>query len=144
MCERCVQRALLKSLVWGVDLHGCCRQFVYTDKSINPIHFCVFSMLHPELLCTRHISFTKRSLFTFILLLRMPFERVLMCRVGQNHIFTVCIGIFGREITKYTVIYGAYIRFWPTLLMCACSCGRPWQSCIRCTMSLFSPITPQV
>jgi hypothetical protein len=27
-----------------------------------------------------------------------------------------CIyGIFGREITKYTVIYGAYIRFWPTL-----------------------------
>ena len=27
-----------------------------------------------------------------------------------------CIyGVFGREITKYTVIYGAYIRFWPTL-----------------------------
>jgi len=24
-------------------------------------------------------------------------------------------GIFGREITTYTVIYGAYIRFWPTL-----------------------------
>ena len=22
---------------------------------------------------------------------------------------------FGREITKYTVIYGVYIRFWPTL-----------------------------
>jgi hypothetical protein len=30
---------------------------------------------------------------------------------------TTCIwcihGILGREITKYTVIYGAYIRFWP-------------------------------
>jgi len=26
-------------------------------------------------------------------------------------------GIFGREITKYTVIYGVYIRFWPTLHM---------------------------
>jgi len=27
-----------------------------------------------------------------------------------------CIyGIFGREITKYTVIYGVYMRFWPTL-----------------------------
>ena len=27
-----------------------------------------------------------------------------------------CIyGIFGRKITKYTVIYGVYIRFWPTL-----------------------------
>ena len=26
-----------------------------------------------------------------------------------------CIyGIFGREITKYTVIYGVHIRFWPT------------------------------
>jgi hypothetical protein len=27
-----------------------------------------------------------------------------------------CIyGIFGREITKYTIIYGVDIRFWPTL-----------------------------
>ena len=32
-------------------------------------------------------------------------------------IYIRCIyGIFGRIITKYTVIYGAYIRFWPTLL----------------------------
>ena len=31
-------------------------------------------------------------------------------------IYTRCIyGIFGREITKYTVIYGVYTRFWPTL-----------------------------
>ena len=31
-------------------------------------------------------------------------------------IYIRCIyGIFGREITKCTVIYGAYIRFWPTL-----------------------------
>ena len=27
-------------------------------------------------------------------------------------------GNFGREITKYTVIYGVYIWFWPTLQMC--------------------------
>jgi hypothetical protein len=26
-------------------------------------------------------------------------------------------GIFGREITKYTVIYGVYLGFWPTLHM---------------------------
>ena len=39
-------------------------------------------------------------------------------RVGQNHIYIRCIyGNLGREITKYTVIYGAYIRFWPTLVM---------------------------
>jgi len=29
-----------------------------------------------------------------------------------------CIySIFGREITEYAVIYGVYIRFWPTLLI---------------------------
>jgi hypothetical protein len=39
-------------------------------------------------------------------------------RVGHNHIYiyTRCIyGIFGREFTKYTVIYNVYARFWPTL-----------------------------
>jgi hypothetical protein len=31
-------------------------------------------------------------------------------------IYIRCVyGIFGREITIYTVIYGVYIRFWPTL-----------------------------
>ena len=38
-----------------------------------------------------------------------------ICRVGQNHLYTVYIQYFGREIIKYTVIYGVYIRFWPTL-----------------------------
>jgi len=33
-------------------------------------------------------------------------------------IYVRCIyGIFGREITVYTVIYGLYIQFWPTLYM---------------------------
>jgi len=42
--------------------------------------------------------------------------QLLMSRAGQNHMR--CInGIFGREIIKYTVIYGVYIRFWPTLDM---------------------------
>jgi len=37
--------------------------------------------------------------------------------VVQNHvIFIRCVyGIFSREITIHTVIYGAHIRFWPTL-----------------------------
>ena len=26
-------------------------------------------------------------------------------------------GILGREMTKYTVIYGVYIRFWPTYIV---------------------------
>jgi len=41
-----------------------------------------------------------------------------MHRVGQTHIYIRCIyGIFGREFTKYTVIYGVYIQFWPTLVI---------------------------
>jgi len=37
-------------------------------------------------------------------------------------IYIRCIyGIFGREITEYTVIHGVYIRFWPTLLVCLCA-----------------------
>jgi hypothetical protein len=33
-------------------------------------------------------------------------------------IYIRCIyGVFGREITRYTVIYGVYIRFWHTLYM---------------------------
>jgi hypothetical protein len=32
-------------------------------------------------------------------------------------IYIRCVyGTFGREFTIYTVIYGVYIRFWPTLL----------------------------
>jgi hypothetical protein len=38
-------------------------------------------------------------------------------RFGQNHIYTVYYGIFGREITKHTVIYEVYIWFWPTLVL---------------------------
>ena len=42
----------------------------------------------------------------------------IIARVGQNHIYIRCIhGIFGREITEFTVIYGVYIRFWPTLII---------------------------
>jgi len=40
-----------------------------------------------------------------------------MCRVGQNHIYTV-YSVFGLEITEYTVYIYVYIRFWPTLCMC--------------------------
>jgi hypothetical protein len=36
-------------------------------------------------------------------------------RAGQDYICTCIYSLFGRELTKYTVIYGAYIRFWPTL-----------------------------
>jgi hypothetical protein len=52
---------------------------------------------------------------------QVPTTAGLTCigRVGQNHTFIRdirCIyGVVGREITIHTVIYGVYIRFWPTL-----------------------------
>jgi hypothetical protein len=36
-------------------------------------------------------------------------------------------GIFSREITKYMVIYGVYIQFWPTLGMHQCPKGK-WET----------------
>ena len=47
------------------------------------------------------------------------------------HRYILCIyGIFGKEITIHTVIYGVYVRFWPTLIItlphvcahCLCAC----------------------
>jgi hypothetical protein len=40
-----------------------------------------------------------------------------MHRVDQTIYIRCLYGIFGREITKYTVIYGVYVRFWPALQM---------------------------
>jgi hypothetical protein len=42
-------------------------------------------------------------------------------------------GDFDREITKYTLIYGVYIRFWPTLQMCVCVCA-----CILVCICVFA------
>jgi hypothetical protein len=59
---------------------------------------------------------------------------VYIYRSGQPYIYVRCkYGVLGREITKYMVIYGEYIWFWPTLLVryvvrlqtacCCCECG---------------------
>ena len=46
-----------------------------------------------------------------------PWTEQICTQVGlARTIYIRCIhGNFGREITKYTVIYGAYIRFWSNL-----------------------------
>jgi hypothetical protein len=44
----------------------------------------------------------------------------------EPYIYIRCIyGVVGRAITEYTVIYGVYIRFWPTLYICT------WFLCCR-------------
>ena len=63
---------------------------------------------------SRHKQFLDVCKFVII-------DRFLKChmfRVGQNltNIGIQCTyGIFSKEITIHTVIYGADIRFWPTL-----------------------------
>ena len=40
-----------------------------------------------------------------------------MFRDGRTIHIQCVYGIFGREITEYTAVYGVYVRFWPTLQM---------------------------
>jgi hypothetical protein len=56
-----------------------------------------------------------------IILYIIPYYRysVGTCVGLARTIYTQCMyGIFGREITKYTVMYGVYVRFWPPIHMC--------------------------
>ena len=51
----------------------------------------------------RHLFFTS---FGFIVVIN----------VGHNQcMYSAFTVIFGKKITKYTVLYGVYIHFWPTL-----------------------------
>ena len=50
-----------------------------------------------------------------------------MCVGLARTIYVRCMyGIFGRETTIHTVIYGVYVRFWPTLLIYSYQ-GGLWQ-----------------
>jgi len=53
-----------------------------------------------------------------------------ICRGGQNHIYTVNVPYFGREVTKYTGIYGIYIRCWPNLGICIMTVTLRTQICL--------------
>jgi len=48
---------------------------------------------------------------------------LLFVGLAKNVYIRCMSGTFGREITKYTVMYGVYIRFWPTLTICVVSFG---------------------
>ena len=71
-----------------------------------------------------------------------------ICLGLARTIYIRCIyGIFGREITKYTVIYGVYVRFWPTLHMSyrtattrlLCLCPRTSKHSIQHTPCEIAP-----
>ena len=49
-------------------------------------------------------------------------------------------GTFGRNIIEYTVIYGVYVRFWPTLVNC--HAGNRRMKCPRSDLDLFVSSVP--
>jgi hypothetical protein len=60
-------------------------------------------------------------------------------RVGQNHKYIRCAyNIFGWEITKNTVVYGVYIRFWPILLTDIARCWR-WTNAYQKLQPMYAP-----
>jgi len=63
--------------------------------------------------CSQHSVAMVRQ-FVHWLLLHTPTTSLGLARTIYIRFI---YGIFGRKITVYTVIYGAYIRFWPTLCM---------------------------
>jgi hypothetical protein len=69
---------------------------------------------------TQHAPTMNCAILAFPHRLYQTHWRILSIHLGLartiNHIYIRCVyGISGREIFKYTVIYGVNIRFWPTL-----------------------------
>ena len=61
----------------------------------------------------------KYTVYLVISKLKIPYvHRIYMVLANPRYI-RCTHGIFGRGITRYTVIYGVYIRFWPTLFTAA-------------------------
>ena len=61
----------------------------------------------------RHMTVQQTELLS-----RKACPRGLYVRLARTVYIRCIYGIIGRETIDYTVIYGAYIRFWPTLLIC--------------------------
>ena len=96
-------------------------------------NLCVFYLLPPRrnlmLLCAEWENKKQNLTYTRKPCPKSTLQTVHTHRVGQKRTCTPCIGlartiyircmygIFGRGITKYTVIYDVYTRFWPTLKM---------------------------
>ena len=92
--------------------------------TIRTVIYGVCTRLWPILGICRFVHRTGQF-FLPILLLLDPAPGHCQLSIGlARTIYIRCIyGIFGREFTKYTIIYVAYIRCWPTPLsdMAACA-----------------------
>jgi hypothetical protein len=80
----------------------CACLFVTKTGSSKCVLFCVGELVEED----AGMCCSKKSLC-------IPYA--LCVRLARTMYIRCIYGIFGREITKDTVIYGVYIRFWPTL-----------------------------
>jgi len=79
----------------GVNLQDLCRTYYFVSRIINRVS-----------------QNNNNRIYYYVHVLLIGLART---------IHTVYVryfgGILGREITKYTGIFGVYIRFWPTLVI---------------------------
>jgi len=131
------------------------------------MRFCTYKMCIRSTccVCKSCASYMCNHPATFPMLLRSCASKCVytycMCNlfmVIQNHLSTAIklggqihkyvYGVVGREITKHTVAYGVYKRFWPTLPMRSCASMRyTYKMCLRhacCVKVVRSHILPPV
>jgi hypothetical protein len=95
--------------------------FVYESIHTNT-HTPQWAPAHPCALST------SDSVYTHLHCLYVRFVRIpVWLRLARTIYIRWIYGIFGRGITKYTVIYTEYIRFWPILGMINQNSNR-WRS----------------
>jgi hypothetical protein len=104
--------------------------FIVSGFSAVPLFFCdqrLSAHLYTSCTCkheeTCHILYAGTSLGSSNLLahhLAFWWHACAKYLGSARTIYIRCkYGIFGKAITKFTVIYGAYIQFWPTLQLSA-------------------------
>ena len=122
-----------------------------TRAGQNHIHFKVYTVdirycwqgyhhTYGHLRCRYTVLANPRWDACFAFLLGVKSTRTQGTYLGlARTVYIRCIhGIHGREISKYTVIYGVYIRFWPTQHSFMCTCVfMPWSSLWGCKMCML-------
>ena len=97
--------------VWRVYIHMGNVWRVYIHMGSLSWHVCI----HMERIHIWECMACIRTFGEFVVARMHTYGEATYVGLAKT-IYIRCIyGIFGREITKYTVIYGVYKRFWPTL-----------------------------
>jgi len=81
----------------------------------NPAQLGLARTIHVYGVYTVFLAGKSSSIRSYMVYIHSSGQRCTV-RVGQNHKYIRCIhGVFGREITNRTDIYGVYTQLWPNL-----------------------------